>query len=522
MMSNPYLVQIHKVLPRILALFDVDESSSTYGMGDRYHWAWKLIDFGNGTFQGAVNGIARLIKHQMLPDYISEVKMLERVDAMFAAARTLTRKNGSLEEAMPYEGSFCVTALVAYDLLTAVELLRGNIWDENRSMSALEVVRPMIGFLMRTDETHALISNHLATAAIALYKWNELTGEPTENRGKLFLDRILHYQSPEGWFREYEGADPGYQSLCTYYLADLAKLRPELNLAEPLQRSVEFLKFFAHPDGSFGGHYGSRNTRFYYPAGLECLGDTLSAARALSDFMLLSIKEMKTVVLEVMDEPNLIPMFNCYCWAAALFSARSKLEIDSSQKVVLPSMDKVAFRRVFEDAGLVIDKGEHHYSIVSWHKGGIVSHFNRQGSFVDAGVLARNESGVLYSSQAYCKENSVEIDEDTLVVRSRFTKMPKQLPGPFQFILLRLLCLTLMRSYFWGSLVKKLLVRLLITGKKSVDATNERVFVFGEECLVKDEHYLEGSGLQAVKNRKPFTAIHMASQGYWQHQDEVL
>ena len=38
--------------------FDNDQTSLSYGMGDRYHWAWGLIDFGNGTFQGAAHGLA--------------------------------------------------------------------------------------------------------------------------------------------------------------------------------------------------------------------------------------------------------------------------------------------------------------------------------------------------------------------------------------------------------------------------------------------------------------------------------
>ena len=66
-LSKPYLELIHLTLPRLLALFDTDASRETYGMGDRYHWAWGLIDFGNGTFQGAAHGLARLISADLLP-----------------------------------------------------------------------------------------------------------------------------------------------------------------------------------------------------------------------------------------------------------------------------------------------------------------------------------------------------------------------------------------------------------------------------------------------------------------------
>lgn len=520
--NNPYLAQVLAVLPRLLALYDVDPTSESFGQGDRYRWAWKLIDFGNGTFQGAANGIARLIKHQLLPVEFSEQKMLERIDAIFLGAKSLTRKNGSLEEAMPYESSFCVTALVAYDLLTAVELLQETHWGEEQVKHGLDVVRPMIGFLMMADETHALISNHLATAAVALYKWQALTGEATEVRGKMFLDRILRHQSQEGWFSEYEGADPGYQSLCTYYLADLHRLRPDLGMAEPLAESVNFLSYFAHPDGSFGGSYGSRNTRFYYPSGLELLGGTNSEAEGLACFMRHSITDRTTVRLDVMDEPNLIPMFNSYCWAAVLLDEKLAARATPAAAETVPAIRANVFRREFPEAGLVVDKGLRHYTIVSWFKGGVCYHFDVQGSHIDHGVLASGPVGEFYSTQAYHPDNLVEIDDNKLVVDAPLTKMTKQLPDPFRFLLLRILCLTVMRSTCLGRLVKKMLVRLLITGKKKSEAMNRRVVVFGETCSIKDDWRAGSSKLEKVSSDHPFHAIHMASQGYWQRQDDLL
>ena len=58
--QNHYLEEIINNLPRILSLFDADKTNKSYGIGDRYYWAWGLIDFGNATFQGASNGLARL------------------------------------------------------------------------------------------------------------------------------------------------------------------------------------------------------------------------------------------------------------------------------------------------------------------------------------------------------------------------------------------------------------------------------------------------------------------------------
>ena len=109
----------------------------------------------------------------------------------------------------------------------------------------------------------------------------------------------MHHQSEEGWFKEYNGADPGYQSLCMYYMADIHIQRPDLKLLKALQKSIQFLCYFAHPDGSFGGVYGSRCTRFYYPAGILALSDQIPEAFTLCDHMLDSIKEKRVITLSV-------------------------------------------------------------------------------------------------------------------------------------------------------------------------------------------------------------------------------
>lgn len=517
---NPYLGEVLRVLPRILALYDTNPISPTYGLGDRYRWAWKLIDFGNGTFQGAAHGLAWLLNHNLLPTNFAQSAILRRIDAMFQGAKTLCYPNGSLEEAFPFESSFCVTALVAYDLLSAIKLLQNNL-NQERQTDYLDIIRPMIQFLHHAEETHAFISNHLATAAAALYKWSLLTNEPGEVRGQQILERILAKQSPEGWFREYEGADPGYQTLCTYYLADLHYLRPDLGLLKPLQHSLQFLWHFAHPDGSFGGYYGSRNTRFYYPAGIEALAGEISEAAVLAQFMRNSVEHQTTVTLSAIDEPNLIPMFNSYCWAAATIGQNADLL--STNLPSLPALSKQVWRSQFSDAGLLLDKGSQYYTLISWHKGGVCYHFSDDNlPMVDTGVVIKNNKGKYFSSQAYQNQNYIHLDNNTITILSPLVAMHRKLPSPLQFILLRLLNITLMRNLLLGSWVKKLLVKFLITGKETIPVSNCRQIHLGLNLALQDSLKGNTQGVAPVKIQQPFSAIHMASQGYWQLQDEAL
>jgi len=518
-LENPYLEQVWQNLPRLLALFDDDRTSRSFGMGDRYFWAWGLIDFGNGTFQGAAHGLARLWRHGLWPHRTSKDAFLTRLDSLFHATAELTAADGSLQEAFPGEGSYCVTALVAFDLLCALELMGAEI-DAELSRRWQKVVAPLISYLLNGDETHALISNHLATAVAALVRWHQLTTEANaERRARELLDRILNHQSEEGWFKEYEGADPGYQSLCMYYLADVHRLRPDWSLLEPLRRSIRFLWHFAHPDGSFAGVYGSRCTRFYYPAGIRALAGEIPEAATLAEFMERSIADSRVVTLSAIDEPNLVPTFNCYCWAAALSKTEPFSEAEADL-LLLPALDPTPLRRHYTEAGLFLDRGARHYTVVSSHKGGVLYHFLDGRAVVkDAGVVVRNPKGALGSSQSYRSSNDCRLNDETLQVQAPFVPMPKQLPSPLQFIVLRLLCVSVFRVPALRDWVKRLLVRLLITGGRAWPAENIRTIHLGENLNWSDKQRLP-QGYRRVPELTMFVPIHMASQGYWQIQDE--
>ena len=512
--TSSYLTEVEKNLPALLGLFDDDETSPTYGLGDRYHWAWNHIDFANGSFQGAANGLARLLAADMLPSHYSRDRILKRISAMFRGTKSICRRDGSLEEAYPFEKSFCITALVAYDLLTALEQLNGLIIQEERE-DYLNVVRPLIRFLHQADETHAVISNHLAAAAAALYKWNMLTGEPGTERGGKILDKILEEQSDEGWYNEYGGADPGYQTLCTYYLADLQRMINSTDLQCSLGRSLVFLSYFAHPDGSFGGAYGSRNTRFLYPAGLEALSATIPEAAALAHFARRAISEMSVVTLSTMDPPNLVPMFNCYCWAATLHGSLCVAPD-------LPCEAGTTSRAVWPDAGIMVDSGPTHYTVIGLRKGGVLTHFrNSRLAIDDRGLIFQDRRDRLYSTQALVgAPMAASCEGDMVKVTAPIVRMTRRVPRPWQFLLLRILNLSIMRCSAVNELIKRTLVRILIVGRGKSHGTNIRKIFLGPELVVEDETTVK-KGLSIMSNCQKFYAIYMASHGYWQKQDDV-
>ncbi|WP_193370352.1 hypothetical protein [Pelagibius marinus] len=510
-----YLDDIHAALPRVLALFDTNPASRTRGIGDRYRWAWKGLDFTNGTYQGAAHGLAALLAAGLLPDWLPRESVLARIDDIFAGTARLVKKDGSLDEILPNESSYCVTALVAFDLLRTLALLRDVVGEEKRK-GYLDVVSPMVRHIAESRESHGIISNHLSVAAAALGRWQMETAQDVSAPLRALLSFILEHRSPEGWFKEYEGADPGYQSLTLDYLADLDRVMPELGLGPKLAATMEFLSWCCHPDGSYGGLYGSRNTRFLYPAGIEELAHEVPAAAAIAGFMRQSHSDRAVVGLAAMDDPNLIPMFNSFCRAAAAAAERPLPQAEP-----LPFEQDGSDLKRFDDAGLVFERSDGCYTVVNWRKGGVVQRYSGSSSQVDAGVCARDREGHWYTGQLAGEETKIEWpSRDTLCIEGPLTKYHVSLPSPLDFIVLRILCLTAMRFRWSRDAIKRILVHLLITRRRSAKAVFRRIIRFRPAFSIEDKWVVPAEGIERVESAKAIQAIHMASQGYWQRSDD--
>ena len=167
-----------------------------------------------------MNGLARLLGAGLLPADLGTTSILGRIDEMIRATRSITARDGSLSEAFPNEKSFCVTALVAFDILCAAEHLE-SVAKPSQLAAWRDTAAPLIEFIIKNDETHAIISNHLATGIAALMRWTGAGAAEAQARAKNLLGIILDNQSSDGWYSEYGSADPGYETLGLYYLADV-------------------------------------------------------------------------------------------------------------------------------------------------------------------------------------------------------------------------------------------------------------------------------------------------------------
>jgi len=509
---NPYKDILKNNLPKLFSLYNQDSCSQTHGFGDRLHWGWKISDFPNGTMQGGVHALSIAVKLGLIENVPFVLKM---IDSAIKAIPKIRAANGSLVEAYPNEHSFCVTALVVFDVLSAVRHLEAQI-NAKQKKEYLNIVRPLIRFISDNDEKHAIISNHLATGVAAIELWNKLTGE-TSQRGKELLTIIYQHQSKEGWYREYEGADPGYQTLCTYYLFGVYEVTADEELLDSLKKSVSFLKYFAHPDGTIGGLYGSRNTEVYYPGGLialaTCSDDFTLVARSLHKGVL----QGNHVFPQNIDTGNFIPLLNAYA-VAALHYEKNRTKVESIYK---KAFFTDSFDVNFKEAGIYIRSTARYYAIINYKKGGTIKVFDKDTALIDmedGGLFGRLSNGKGFTTQQY--DNSIQFNDFT--IRSKFYTINETYPTAFSTIILRFLGLTFFRSVALGNLFKKYIVKLLMTGKNTIDGLAVRRFEFLNDRIIVREEIQAPKKSEQIGHIGKCKAIHMASSGYYLKQDQQI
>ena len=515
-MNNIWEKLFIEALPRALSFFDRDPFSPMYGVADRQYASWCTVDFANGTYQGIAFGLARLWEAGILPKWCPEATVVSVIESAFKGIAVTRRPDGSMEEAFPYERSFCVTALVAHDLLNACRIIQNKTCCKRSDL--LSVIKPLIQFLLTGDERHGIISNHLATASGALFLWHDMTGDTcAEKRGQELLERIFAHTSSEGWMSEYGGADPGYQTLCLHYLSLLHQLRPDLGLYTPLCNAARFLTYFAQPDGSFGGIYGNRRTRLFYPTAFALLQDSSAEAAALHQFMAKAAENNRCVTLRAMDDVNFAPMFNAY-------SVSATVKKECCEPVKLPCEDLLFSKYEFPQAGLLIRATESHYTVVSSRLGGAFETTSRCGKFrsVNGGsVLLRDK--YKWSTQVYDSKATIVDEDNSFTICSRPARILRTKPNIVSLIILRILACTIMRSSYTSHAIKKLLAYLLMQRNDYLEFFVQRKIYFDKELAECDASLLGSSpeGLTFIANAKDFRSIHMASAGYWQSGDNV-
>ncbi|MBI1971526.1 MAG: hypothetical protein HYS52_01605 [Candidatus Wildermuthbacteria bacterium] len=371
-------------------------------------------------------------------------------------------------------------------------------------------------FLTRHRETHGFISNHCAGAAAALMGVGALLGNDVYRiHAQKLVALILRHQSSEGWFLEYEGPDPGYETLGISYLSSYYRDTKDPDVLNAVRRSVEFFAYCVHPDGTIGGSYGSRNTEIFYPAGLEAFGGDIPLALSVCRAMRASLALGDSADPETMDDENFIPLL---CNYAQTLSEEATDETSETPLLPCQFEDKT---RYFPHSKIFIRSTRAYYCLCNGAKGGAVKVFAKQPGVLrwdDGGYAGKTAQGILCTTQIFDPRAAAHYNQGTLTISPRFFQFPAALPTPFKFLVLRLFSLTLFRSIVLGNIVKGMLVDLLITKKRAVGASLDRTIRTTEttveihDTLTKDPSVC----FEWLECGRRFSAIHMGSARYFQ------
>jgi hypothetical protein len=494
---------------RALSDQDRDPASPTRGCFDRRYWAWKLVDYPEATFQRHVYPLTMLVQDPASRFY-NRADVLDAIEAGLRFAVSIQHRNGSFDQAFPFEQSWGATAFLLQPLIAAFECVRPQLGrDEDLIASALSASAT---FLRRQRERHGRITNHLAGGAQSLYAAGRVLGDANAMAaaGDLVAE-ILASQSAEGWFPEYDGADPGYQTLCLHYLAEISRVAASPELSRALDRALEFLQWFVHPDGTLGGVYGSRRTRIAYLGGFALLSKEFPLAAAMTRALTTAAADELSVTVQTVDAGNLAPLLTSLVRALSV-------PMDMTSPVPALPRDRASARVDFADAGLHIRSSSSYYAVVGSRNGGTLTVFDRSTRECvrdDGGYVGELSDGRLVTSQVTAV-HKVSVEAESVTVEAAFSEMPRTVPTPARFIVLRLLNLTVMRSLAIGNAIKRLLVARLIAPQAPVPLSVVRQFVFRDRIEIRDRFSNAGGlALRWLRGGRPFVSIHMASAGYY-------
>ncbi|MBI4177966.1 hypothetical protein HY522_00905 [bacterium] len=469
-----YRRHLFEGIPRILSSLNRDPLSDTYGCFDRQYWSWCSVDFPNADLQRGVYPLTRVwLLDEPGNPYHRHPKILEWIGAGLAFWRKIQHPNGFFDQWYPNEQSVGTTAFTLGPAAACVRDLSGAL-PPDLTASLVESFRRAGDRLLRLKETHGFISNHIAGAAWALLEIHRLTSDDRYKHGaRKLLDDIAARQSSEGWFSEYGGADPGYETLGISYLAKCIALLPDPEWIVRLERSIEFLSYAVHPNGSVGGEYGNRNTEIFFAAGLEMLSDRVPAAESILARMI-SDSGVKFPRPHEVDACNFTVFLSQFADAYACSRSRSHRP---APPPALPFHK--TFAKEFPEAGWFIQSTDTYYAVVNIRKGGLIRLYDKKTGRLadgDCGLAAADGDGRWIVTQSAAARGSVRHEGPVTVlkVEGDFHRPPNRRMTPVKLMLLRAFALTLGRTVFFCEWAKQAMARALILRRETVPVSFTR------------------------------------------------
>ncbi len=488
------------LIPKLLTLQDRNRHSPTYGCFDRNFWHYKIIDFPSGMAQEFVLPLA--LAHSLdFPDnpYFGEPAIREWAVAGIRFAARAAHADGSSDDYFPYERACGATAFSLLACLDAYEIL--GLDDPEIAAFLARRADWLAGY-----HEAGRLTNHQALTALCLLRAGAILGVDRWGAAAAErIERVLEWQNEEGWFQEYEGADPGYHTLTISVLARIEAIRPDERLRHALERAVDFAAAFMHPDGSYGGEYASRNTYNYFPHGFELVGAWLPMALDMNDRFLAGLGNGRAACFA----DDHIVGHHIWNYLLAWRDFRPVRSLGSSA----PAADG---RRWFPNAGLLAERRGDWSLFAALNKGGVFALFRGETLLAaDSHVSIRLKDG--RNAVAHMiGGHDVQLDGDGFRVSGALGFAKQKQLKTFELLVLRLVMLA--GGRFFPNLIRRLLQRMLITGKRAAPFRYERICRHedGGWTVTDTIHADDWSGVQSVALGTGQTSIYVVMSRTYQ------
>ncbi|HJU74391.1 MAG TPA: hypothetical protein VJ717_11650 [Gemmatimonadaceae bacterium] len=505
-------------VPRFLGKIDREPASRTYGSFDRENWAWKFRDFPIGVLQWAGMLPLAWLWRLDLPDnrYRDSHELLVWTRAALDELLRRQHRNGAFDSVGPNTQDYGASLAACYYLAATARTL-GSALPEHDQARVRAAMARAIAFAPNATEDYAYISNHHALFALGVLAASEYCDEPRwRAQADSIVADIIAHQSPDGFYAEYGGNDPGYESLGIDFLARIWVRTRDATLLASLRRAVAYYAYAPQLDGSLGGALGSRHTRLWFPGGFEQLASVIPEAAAVAAFMRARLQRAEVVTPETVDAQNLPVMLGSYLTAC---------QANDTPRPPQPLPCETLRGHTAFSQGMHASGTDQYYAVAALHKGGlmrVVERARQQLVYEDAGWIARSE-GRTYASQLLGLSEFQTAAGGAVSIRARFGLVRQEQLTPWRFVLLRLLNLTVFRSLLLGNLVRRLLIARLITSAVPGPIVLTRHIRFSDSRIdVHDALRLtEPLRIDMLELARSFTGIHMGSAKYFHPSDAL-
>jgi hypothetical protein len=505
---NLYLAAALTDIPRLLGAVDRNPYHATYGCLDRQYWHYRTAAFPSEMFQEGMLALA-LAYATPLPGnrWHGQPRVAQLAEAALRFSVASAHADGSCDDYYPFERAFGAAVFSLHAAARTYEIL--GLHDP-QLLAGLE---RRAAWILAHGESGRL-ANHHALAALGLWHVHCLTADPRyAAAARDRIDQLLGWQSPEGWFEEYGGADPGYQTVTVDCLAKYRRLCNERRLDEPLARAVRFCRQLLFPDQSYGGPCGSRGTYHFYPHGFELLAGTSPDAADLADAFLACLASGRQACFadDRLFAHRTANLLEAYC--------------DWSPERPPPTAE-VSGEHWFPQARLLVAHSSTRHTVISAARGGVFKHFvGDRLAACDAGLIVETSDGRVAVTQMHDLDRTVEYT-DTGVVRLRVAGPLHwarfETAMPLKQAVFHLGMITVGR--WFRTLIRRLLQRRLITGRKPCPIRCDRQFELLQGSVLRVTDTIELTRPTVRVRRMSFgtdhEAAYVAASGVY--QDAVL